>query len=328
MKRTTSFLLVSALVLVTAPFLRADVKTQHKTSFRLGGMLGSIANRFAGDAAKDGVVSTTAVKGSRQLRGNAQTGKIIDVSEEKVYDLDMKRKEYRVTTFAELRKQWQDAQAKAQKDVRSAKDEQPTADPKQSGKQYEVNASVKETGQSKSIAGHNAREVVLTITVHEKGKTLEAGGGLVLTNTMWIAARIAALDEIQAFDMKFMTAVYGDMITGADPAQMAMLAASYPSFKEMSEKMAGELKKLQGTPLATTTMLEAVPSAEDVAAAPAAQDKPAGGLMGRLASKVGPKPKSVGERTQVFTSKDEVLSIETAVTAEDTAIPVGFKEKK
>ena len=327
MQRITSLLLTFALVLFAAPLLRADVKTQQKTTFQLGGMLGSIANRFAGDAAKDGLISTTAVKGSRQLRGTPQTGKIIDLSEEKVYDLDMKRKEYRVTTFAELRKQWQDAQARAQKDAKSSKGEQPAADPKESGKQFEVKASVKETGQSKSIAGHNAREVVLTITVQEKGKTLEAGGGMELITTMWLAPKIAALDEIRAFDMKFFTAVYGDMFMGADPAQMAMLAASYPSFKEMSEKLAAESKKLQGTPLQSSTVLEVVPNPED-AAGSASQEKPSGGLMGRLASKMGPKPKSANERTKVFTSSDEVLSIETVVAAEDTAIPAGFKEKK
>lgn len=327
MKCTTSFLVATALVLSTAPFIHADVKTQHKTSFKLEGMLGGLINRFAGDAAKDGVVSTTAVKGSRQLRGTPQTGRIIDLTEEKVYDLDMRKKEYRVTTFEELRKQWQDAQARAQKDAKSSKEEQPT-DPKQSGKQYEVSVSVKETGQSKAVAGHNAREVVMTITLHEKGKTLDAGGGMELINTMWIAPKIAALDEIMQFDMKFFRAVYGDMITGADPAQMSMLLASYPSFKEMSEKMAGELKKLQGTPLATTMELYAVKSPEDMAAAPA-QDKPSGGgLMGRLASKMGPKPKATEARSKVFTSSDEVLSIDTTVSAEDTAIPAGFKEKK
>ncbi len=328
MKRTVSLLLVFALVLVAAPFLHADVKTQHKATFQLGGMLGGLMNRFAGDAAKDGVVSSMAVKGDRQMSASQTSGRIIDLAEEKVYDLDMKRKEYRVTTFAELRKQWQDAQAKAQKDAKASKEE-PSTDPAQSGKQIEVSVSVKETGQSKAIAGHNAREVVLTVTLKEKGKTLDAGGGLELINTMWLAPKIAALDEIYAFDVKFMRAVYGDMLAGADPAQMAMLAASYPSFKEMSEKMAGELKKLQGTALASTTVMEAVKSADEVAGAPAASsEKPAGGLMGRLASKMGPKPKSGDARTKVFTSGDETLSIETTVTAEDTSIPAGFKEKK
>ncbi|OYW05878.1 MAG: hypothetical protein B7X11_01570, partial [Acidobacteria bacterium 37-65-4] len=310
MKRTTSFLVVTALVLSSASFLHADVKTQHKTSFKLEGMLGGLLNRFAGDAAKDGLIRTTAVKGSRQLRGTPQQGKIIDLAEEKVYDLDMRKKEYRVTTFAELRQAWQDAQAKAQQDAKSAsKEDQPT-DPQQSGKQYEVSVSVKETGQSKAVAGYNAREVVVTITLHEKGKTLDAGGGMELINTMWIAPKIAALDEITQFDTKFYKAVYGNMLAGADPAQMSMLLASYPSFKDLSEKMSGELKKLQGTPLATTMELYAVKSPEDMAAAP--QDKPSGGgLMGRLASRMGPKPKASEARSKVFTSSDEVVSIDT-----------------
>lgn len=327
MKRTTSFLVTAALVLSTAPFIHADVKTQHKTSFKLEGMLGGLVNRFAGDAAKDGLISTTAVKGSRQLRGTPQQGKIIDLAEEKVYDLDMRKKEYRVTTFAELRKAFQDAQEKAQKDLKSSKEGQPT-DPKQSGKQYEVSVSVKETGQSKAIAGHNAREVVMTVTMHEKGKTLEDGGGMEMINAMWIAPKIAALDEITQFDIKFFRAVYGDMLAGADPAQMSMLLASYPSFKEMSEKMSGELKKLQGTSLAATMELYAVKSPEEMSAAPAQEKPSGGGLMGRLASKMGPKPKASEARSKVFTSSDEVLSIDTTVTAEDTAIPAGFKEKK
>jgi len=327
MKRTSSFLFAIALVLTAATILRADVKTQHKASFQLGGMLGGLVNRFAGDAAKDGVVSTMAVKGARQMSTNPATGRIIDLGEEKVYDLDIKRKEYRVTTFAELRKQWQDAQAKAEKEAKSAKEDQP-ADPKQSGKQYEVSASVKETGQTKKIAGYDTHEVVLTITLHEKGKKLEEGGGMEMTTTMWLAPKIAALDEVAEFDAKFAKAVYGDMLMKVDPAQMSALLAQYPSFKELADKMATEGKKLQGTPLVTTTVVEAVKSAEEVAAPAPAASSGGGGLMGRLASRVAPKPKSGDPRSKIFTSTDEVLSIETAVADGDTAIPAGFKEKK
>ena len=38
---------------------------------------------------------------------------------------------------------------------------------------------MKETGQKKQIAGYDTHESVMTITVREKGKTLEEGGGLV-----------------------------------------------------------------------------------------------------------------------------------------------------
>ena len=41
------------------------------------------------------------------------TAQIVDLSEEKIYDLDMRRKTYKVTTFEELRRQMREAEAKA-----------------------------------------------------------------------------------------------------------------------------------------------------------------------------------------------------------------------
>lgn len=326
--RARTMLFTAALVTMAASLTLADVKTQHRTTFQLGGTLGALVNRFGGDAAKDGLVETVALKGSRRMSTSQLAGRIIDLGEEKVYDLDMRKKEYRVTTFAELRKQWQDAQAKMKNDAQNAKGDEP-ADPRsQTGKQFEVSFDVKETGKSKSVAGHNTREAVLTITMHEKGKTLEEGGGLVMTNSLWLAPKMSTLHEITAFDVKFATAVYGDLIKGADMQQMGMLLAQYPSFKEMAERMATEAKKLEGTVLASTSTLEAVKSAEQMKQASSAPAPSGGGLMGRLASRMAPKGGSGEARTKVFTSSDEMLSIENAVVDSDVAIPAGFKEKK
>lgn len=307
--------------------LFADIKTQEKTSFQMGGAIGGLINRFAGDAAKDGVVSSVAVHGSRKMTSNDATGKIIDLAEEKVYDIDYRKKEYRVTTFAELRQRWKDAQEKAKKDVDDMKsDEKP--DPRQEGKQYEVTMDVKPTGQTKTIAGNNTREVVVTVTMKEKGRKLEEGGGLVMTNDLWIAPKIAAMDEIGAFDLKFAKAIYGDMMPTIDAAQMSLLLASYPSFKEMSDKMAVEAKKLEGTPLAVTMTLEAVKSAEQMAAPAPSASANQGGIAGRLAARMMPKPKPGEQKTKAFSSSNETMSISTSVVDADTALPAGFKEKK
>jgi len=315
-------------VLITASSLFADIKMQEKTTFQMGGAMGGLINKLAGDAAKDGLVSTVAVRGSRKMTSTDASGRIIDLAEEKVYDIDYRKKEYRVTTFAELRKKWQDAQEKAKKDVDDMKaDEKP--DPRQEGKQYEVSFDVKETGQKKTVAGHNTREVVVTVTMHEKGKKLEEGGGLVMTNDLWIAPRIAAMDESMEFDLKFAKAIYGNSIPSIDAAQMSMLLASYPSFKEMSEKMAVELKKLEGTMLASSSTLEAVKSAEQMATASSAPPASSGGgIAGRLAARMMPKPKPGEQKTKAFSSSTETMSLSTTVTDSDTALPAGFKEKK
>ena len=43
----------------------------------------------------------------------------------------------------------------------------------------------------------------MTITVREKGKTLEQSGGMVLTSDMWLAPKIAAMKEIADFDVRY-----------------------------------------------------------------------------------------------------------------------------
>ena len=77
----------------------AEVKTREKTHITLGGMVGKVFNLFGGKAAKEGIVATTAVKGNRKATMNDSTGQIIDLAEEKLYDLDMKKKNVRGDDF-------------------------------------------------------------------------------------------------------------------------------------------------------------------------------------------------------------------------------------
>ena len=118
MKRLFALSAVAAVLLV-APVLRADVKTKEKTTFKLEGVLGRMVSVFGGSAARDGITSTVAVKGNRLSRINDATGQIIDLSEQKVYDLDVKKKEYKVTTFEELRRRLQEERDRAEKQAKS-----------------------------------------------------------------------------------------------------------------------------------------------------------------------------------------------------------------
>jgi len=82
-----------------------------------------MVNLFGGKAAREGGTSTVAVKGDRKaIRGDAN-GQFIDLNEEKIYDLDLKKKTYT------------------------------------------------------AINRFNTHQVIMTVTVREKGKTLEQGGG-------------------------------------------------------------------------------------------------------------------------------------------------------
>lgn len=327
MKRLSTWSAAALALALAAPVVSADVKTREKTMFAFEGVLGGVVRIFGGRAAREGVESTTAVKGNRKLTLNNATGRIVDLGEEKAYELDVRRKEYTVVTFAELRAQFEQAKAEARKRAESATPEE-KEQMQESGKQLEFDVKVEETGQKKSIAGHDTREVVLTIAGREKGKTLEESGGFVLTNTMWLAPRIAALDEMYQFELRAAKAIYGEDLA-ADMQQMAGMMATYPAFAEMAKRMQAEGRKLQGTALSTTMVFEGVKSAEQMKAAADQQSQSGGGgLTGRLGRRLMGNRAEPQPRTKVLTTTHDLLSVDTTVADSDVALPAGYKLKK
>jgi hypothetical protein len=327
MKRIQIWSALALAVVIAAPVVSADVKTKEKTMFALEGFLGGVVRVFGGRAAREGIESTTAVKGDRKITLNNSTGRIVDLREQKAYELDVRRKEYTVVTFAELRAQFEKAKAEAAKRKAEASPEE-KQQMEEAGKQLEFDAKVDETGQKKTIAGHETREVVLTITGREKGKTLEESGGFVLTNTMWLAPKIAALDEMYQFELRAAKAIYGEDFM-ADMQQAAAMIAMYPSFTEMSKRMQAEGKKLQGTALSTTMVFEGVKSAEQMKAeGERQQSSGGGGLSGALARRMMGNRAAPSQRAKVLTTTHDLLSIDMSVADADVALPAGYKEKK
>jgi hypothetical protein len=316
------------IVALTAGPAMAEVKTREKSQVKIEGMIGRMVNLFGGKGAKEGVVATSAVKGSRKATLNDSTGQIIDLSEEKVYDLDLKKKTYEVTTFDELRRRMREAREKAEKDAeRQQPDDSKPEKSDKPQKEYEVDFDVKETGQKKQLAGYDAREVIMTITVREKGKTVEDAGGFVMTADSWLGPQIAALKELHEFDQRYWKQLQGPDAMGMSAEQMAMVMAMYPMVKQASERMAKEGEKLQGTPLATTTTFDVVKTKEQMAQQNDSGNS-GGGLGGMLARKMAKKDTDNKPRATIFTVLSETQEISTTVAAADVAVPADFKERK
>ncbi len=340
MKHSSVFCsLAAGLILIGVSVLRAEVKTQEKNQMKFEGMMGRMMGMFGGNAAKEGVINTVAVKGDRKMTVNDTSGDIVDLAEQKIYELDMKKKTYAVVTFDEMRHRLQEAQEKAAK---MSKDEPKREQPAE--KQMEVEFSLNESGQKKEINGYSCREVVMTITTHEKGKTLEQAGGMVMTSHIWLAPAIPATREIAQFDKRYWEALRGPMGFGADMQQMAMMAAMYPGAKEMMSKMQTENVNMDGTPILNETVMETVRGTEQAASPEQKQEggkeggsggvtsmRGIGGMLGRKMARkkeddsAADKPKN---RSTVMTVNHELVKVTTSVAASDLAIPAGFKEKK
>jgi len=351
LNRSLAAMTLAALLMPASP-ARADVRADEKTKVELAGMLGGVMKMFGGRAARDGVTSTVIVKGDRKVTLNDETGQIIDLAEEKVYDLDLKKKTYKVTTFAELRRRFEEQQRKAAEDAKRADEKtskEKPAEPDPNAKQVEIDFDIKTTGQSKTINGFDTQEQVMTITVREKGKTLEQAGGMVMTSDMWITPTIKAMQEVAAFDMRYAQKLYGGGVAaGVSPEQMAAAMAMYPMMKDALGKMSTEGAKLQGSAIQTVTKMDAVKSAEQMqqeAQQPASTSssdgsgsKPTsvsgalGGMLARRMKKNSDENKDAASadksRANIMTTTHDVLKVATEVAAGDVAVPAGFKESK
>ena len=334
---------IATLILVLSAGLSADVRSDQRVKFQLGGAIGKMVNMFGGKGAREGVTTMVAVKGNRKVTLSDTTGQIIDLTEEKIYDLDVKAKSYKITTFAQLRKQMEDAKRDAEKAAREAGPEpgQPSkpAEKDPNAKEYEVDFDIKNTSETKTVNGFDTKKTVMTVTVREKGKTLNDSGGLVMTTDMWLTPSAPSTKELADFDARYAQKLYGPTVSGASAQDMAMAMAMYPQMKPAMDKMRAEGGKIQGTPILTDTRIEAVPpgTANQTAAAPpapeAAPKKGFGGMLGGLKKMAEENQKASNSdakptRSIIMTTSVEMLKLTTDVDAASVAIPAGYTEKK
>jgi hypothetical protein len=355
MKRQLSIAALAVAVALTAVPAHADVKKEERNQISFAGMLGKVVNFFGGKGAREGVVSSVAVSGDRKMTVSGDnTAQIVDLREEKVYDINMRNKTYKVTTFEQIRQQMREAEARAREAAAKETASEPTQKPQPSqqekpAKEVEIDFDVKNTGQTKTINGFETRQVVATIAVREKGKKLEDSGGLVMTVDTWLTKQVD-LKEIGDFERRYWEKLAGPMIAAnAEQAQqMATAIAMYPGLKDAFARLSKE--DLGGTAIQTVTTVQAVKSAEQVkeeaarssssssstasndSAPPTSIGGAIGGFMRRRQQQQQEQKSASAStdpsRATFMTINNEVLKIDRNVSAADVALPAGFKENK
>jgi hypothetical protein len=331
-------LFMTCMLFVSTAVLQAEVKTEEKSQFKMEGFMGRMMGMFGGKAAKEGVVNTVAIKGNRKVTMSGDTGEIIDLDEQKIYTINYPKKAYQVLTFEEMRQRIQKAQEDAVKSAKEQNKEQ-NKEAKPSEVKMEFDFSIKESGQKRTINGYDCREVVMIITGREKGKTLEEGGGMVMTSHLWIGPSIPALKELSEFEQRYAKALGNVLGLGGSAEQMAMATAMYPGMKDMAGKMQAERVNMEGAQILTEMIMETVKNAAQMAQEPKQESESSnitsiGGLGGMLGRRLGRKkeadadPNKPKNRSTVITMNHELLKVVPNVSPEDLAIPAGFKEKK
>lgn len=314
------------LFLVTSAWGGVEVK--NKSQVKLGGAMGKVFGMFGGKAARDGIVTTSVVVGNRKLTRTEDTGQIIDLDEEKVYEVNWKKKSYRVMTFEEMRQQMEEAARKLEEQAGQANPE--AADDQE--RQYEVDFELKESGQTRNINGYDCGEVVMTITIREKGKTLEDGGS-VMTTHLWLSDDLEGLGEIEEFDRRFAEKMATTLLDSDQ--QMAMMGAMYPAIKEAFARFEVEKVNVQGSPVLSVITMESVAPKGQAVESSREESPGLGGMLGGLGRRLGrkkadeePAAQSAPGRSLLMTINQEVVSVNPGAGPEAVALPAGFKQQK
>jgi len=336
--RTFTALALSAVVVSIAP-LGAALKKEEKAKIKMAGPLGTMMRMMMGRQAREGIVSSVALKGDRKLTRSGDTGRLIDMAQEKVYDIDFKHKTYSVLTFEQVHQQMLESQRKM-KEQQAKMDAERAKHPDEKMPEYDFEVNNKATGEAKEINGFQTKQMITTITMKPKGKTVEEGGAMMMTVDQWLTPKVPGAQEEVDFELRFMKKVgMTDMVQ-----EMAAATAMYPGILDMAKRAKVEGDKLDGTPIYSVTTFDTIMSPEQQKQQEQQQAQSdssgGGGLSGMLARKMMKKKKddapAEGSGTadpaskshaSLLTMTTEVLSLSTDATDADVALPEGFTAK-
>jgi hypothetical protein len=284
--KTRTWTFPALMLLLTASSLFADFRYEE-TSKITGGAVVSMM-KFAGAFSRDAkqamqpVTSTVLVKGNRMARINPDTTEIIDLDKETITRIDHRNKQYTVVTFEQMKQQIQEAQQRAQREAKQHPAEQTT--PSEPPPQLTFKATVKNTGASKNVAGLDASEAILSMTLEGTDQKTGQTGAMAITNDMWMVPEIPGYQEVRDFNRRLamkMGMVLGDAFKPA-------LGAMQPGSAEGMAEMVKEMSKLKGVPVQQIMRMGATPNGEPL---PAASEAP-------LPQQQGPQMPSAGEVAQ------------------------------
>ena len=208
-----------------------------------------------------------AVKGDRKATMNDTTGQIVDLREEKIYDLDMQKKTYqghdlRRAAAADGRSAEEGRRRRA-KGTGEEKPQRPSARSR-TQKELEVDFDVKDTGEKKTINGFDTRQVVMTDhrARERQDARAERRSGADLRH-------LAGAGDCRDEGTRRLRLRYAQSPRADDGRRVGRghggRAGDVSGLKDALAKMRAEGAKIDGTPILTTVTIDAVKSAEQMA---------------------------------------------------------------
>ena len=219
--------------------LLADFSYEQTTKMTGGAMMGmmKLAGAFSKQA-REPIQTSVSIKGNRMIHSSKDHAQIIDLDSETFTEVNFQKKQYSVMTFAEMTQAMQHAMQQAKDNPADTK----PADGKPNDVKADFKVDIKATGQTRQIAGYEAKEMLMTMQMDATDEKTGNKGGMQVSSSMWLAPKVAGYDEIREFHQKMA------MKLAWTPGASTMMAGR----PDMARGMAGvykEAAKLDGIPV-------------------------------------------------------------------------------
>ncbi len=248
---------LSALLAIATGTAYADVTTQQKMSVEgvgmmaVGNMSGTTTTAISGNKSRTDSDVQLESKFVRFLARNAvgPTAEIVLLDSDKMYRLNLNKKEYTETSFADFRARMQNAMQGKGGEAR----QQPSAIDQSKCEWLEPKSDVKKTGQKATIAGFDAEEIVITAEQLCKDKETGAICEIALTLDEWMAPKFITNDEVMKYQKAYVQKIGLDQALNQDANERAK--ALFGQYKGVWADIANKMRDAKGYPVRSSFSL-------------------------------------------------------------------------
>jgi hypothetical protein len=336
---------------------RADIVIERTTSVEgvgamaFANMSGSSKTSISGDKSRtdSDMKMQSKIVGFLARNAVGPSAEIVLLDQDKLYHLNMNKKEYTETTFEQLRAQMQ----KISDQMNSSEDKkQPSAVDQSKCVWLPAKVDVAKSGEKAQFAGYDAQRVTVTATQPCQDKETGAICEIALVLDQWTSADFAENSEARKFYTAYASKMGIDLSNSQDLSERAK--ALFGQYKGVWTEVAAKMQSVKGYPVKSSfTLGLGGPQCKDSNSQPAqtsqtdSTPQSPSGIAGAVVGKLGglfQKKKDTGDATAaqpapavapvvmppgdvaLMTVSSQLVSVSTnAVGADVFTVPAGFK---
>jgi hypothetical protein len=245
-------------VLFATGLARADITLERTLSVEgvgamaFGNMSGTSRTLISGNKSRtdSDIKMQSKIVGFLARNAVGPSAEIILLEQDKLYHLNINKKQYTETSFEQMRAQLQ----KASDQMNSADPKrQPSAIDQSKCEWLPPKADVRKTGEKAQFAGYDSERVIITASQPCRDKDTGSICEVALVLDQWLSAGFAENAEAQKFYAAYAAKVGIDPSNSQDVSQRAK--ALFSQYKDIWTQIAAKMQNVKGYPVKTSFTL-------------------------------------------------------------------------